>query len=49
MSHLAHPDVSRRHLEFRRAAQGWFLVDLQSTNGTWRGGQRVVHERLPDG
>jgi ABC-type multidrug transport system ATPase subunit/pSer/pThr/pTyr-binding forkhead associated (FHA) protein len=45
---VAHPDVSRRHLEFRRTAQGWFLVDLQSTNGTWLAGRRITHERVPD-
>ena len=31
---VVHPDVSRRHAELRRGGGGWFLVDLQSTNGT---------------
>ena len=46
---VVHPDVSRRHAEFRRGGGGWFLVDLQSTNGTFLGGRRVSHERLPEG
>lgn len=46
---VSHPDVSRRHAEFRRTPQGWFLVDLQSTNGTWVEQQRISHELLPQG
>ncbi|WP_299050515.1 FHA domain-containing protein [uncultured Nocardioides sp.] len=46
---VSHEDVSRRHAELRLAGEGWFLVDVGSTNGTWMGGQRVSHVRLPDG
>jgi hypothetical protein len=33
--------VSRYHAEFRRSAAGWFLVDLNSTNGTRVNGWRI--------
>jgi len=46
---LQHPDVSRRHAEFRRTPQGWYLVDLQSTNGTSRDGRRITHELIAPG
>lgn len=46
---LDHPDISRRHAEFRRTPQGWYLIDLQSTNGTARDGRRVQHELLAPG
>jgi hypothetical protein len=39
---LDHPTVSRRHALLRRAAAGWELVDLCSTNGTRVNGYRVV-------
>ncbi|MCH1868898.1 FHA domain-containing protein [Nocardioides sp. CFH 31398] len=45
---VSHEDVSRRHAELRLSGEGWFLVDVGSTNGTWMGGQRVSHVRLPD-
>ena len=44
---LPHPDVSRRHAEFRRTRRGWLLVDLDSTNGTWLGDRLVGQELLP--
>ncbi|QIX25772.1 FHA domain-containing protein [Nocardioides sp. JQ2195] len=46
---LQHPDVSRRHAEFRRTRQGWVLVDLDSTNGTWLGEQQLGQALLPVG
>ncbi|WP_082599302.1 FHA domain-containing protein [Nocardioides sp. Root151] len=46
---LPHPDVSRRHAEFRRTRQGWVLVDLESTNGTCIGSRPVSQELLPAG
>lgn len=46
---LDHPDISRRHAEFRRTSQGWYLVDLQSTNGTARDDRRIVHDLIGPG
>ncbi|GAA1106087.1 ATP transporter ATP-binding protein/permease [Nocardioides dubius] len=46
---LTHPDVSRRHVEFRRVGEHWYLVDLGSTNGTWVDGRRIQHEQLRPG
>jgi len=34
--------VSRRHLMVRRAGDGYEVTDLNSTNGTWVDGQRLV-------
>jgi hypothetical protein len=39
---LDHPTVSRRHALLRKAATGWEVVDLCSTNGTRVNGYRVV-------
>lgn len=39
---VAEPSVSRVHARFVFADDGWSLVDLESTNGTFVGGQRVV-------
>lgn len=36
------PAVSSRHCHFERTAEGYRLVDLQSTNGTRINGQRVM-------
>jgi pSer/pThr/pTyr-binding forkhead associated (FHA) protein len=40
---LADDSVSRRHAELRLEPEGWTLVDLQSSNGTFviRGGRRA--------
>lgn len=46
---LSHPDVSRRHAEFRRVGEQWYLVDLGSTNGTWIAGRRIQHQPLRTG
>jgi hypothetical protein len=38
---LRHPEVSRRHLELRKAWRGVALRDLDSTNGTTVNGESV--------
>jgi soluble lytic murein transglycosylase-like protein len=38
--------VSGVHLELRRTGDGWDLVDLGSTNGTYIGGERVTRVAL---
>jgi pSer/pThr/pTyr-binding forkhead associated (FHA) protein len=42
-------NVSRRHAELRREGQAWWLVDLDSTNGTELNGKRVSRAKLSDG
>ena len=46
---LSDPNVSRRHAELRRSAEGWVVVDLGSTNGTLVNGQLTREHRLADG
>src|SRR6185436_13933058 len=42
-------NVSRRHAELRREGTTWWLVDLDSTNGTELNGKRVQKARLSEG
>ena len=42
-------NVSRRHAELRREGSSWWLVDLDSTNGTELNGKRVQRMQLDDG
>ncbi len=42
-------NVSRRHAELRREGSFWWLVDLDSTNGTELNGKRVQRMKLSDG
>jgi hypothetical protein len=42
-------NVSRRHAELRREGPDWWLVDLDSTNGTELNGRRVSRSKLSDG
>jgi len=39
---LSDDSVSRRHAELRPHNDAWVLVDLNSSNGTFLNGQRVV-------
>ena len=41
--------ASRRHCEIRRDGDGWRVVDLGSSNGTFLGGQPVLAARLLPG
>lgn len=41
--------VSDTHAKLQRREDGWFLVDLGSTNGTYVGGSRLTNERRLDG
>ena len=42
-------NVSRRHAELRQEGSSWWLVDLDSTNGTELNGKRVQRAKLVDG
>jgi pSer/pThr/pTyr-binding forkhead associated (FHA) protein len=46
---LDDPLISRRHAEVRRTPQGWQLVDLNSSNGTFVNGRRVTSATLAPG
>ena len=39
---IDHPQVSRRHARIARRKDVWVLEDLESTNGTWVNGIRLV-------
>ncbi len=38
--------VSAQHARFERRGDGWWVVDLQSRNGTWVDGDRVAESRV---
>jgi len=38
--------VSRRHAEVRRDAEGWWIKDLGSVNGTWVNGEQLADRHL---
>lgn len=47
---VAHPSISRRHATFEPLPDGgWRLVDLDSKNGTFVNGARILRESLPSG
>ncbi len=41
--------VSREHAIIAREADGWFIEDLGSSNGTWHHRERVTRKRIADG
>jgi pSer/pThr/pTyr-binding forkhead associated (FHA) protein len=41
--------VSRRHAEFHREGQTFFVKDLGSMNGTYRAGESIVESKLEHG
>jgi pSer/pThr/pTyr-binding forkhead associated (FHA) protein len=41
--------VSDTHAKLQKRDDGWYVVDVGSTNGTYVGGQRIVSERRLDG
>lgn len=46
---IEHPKVSRRHGRIERRGSSFVYRDLESTNGTWRKGQRIDTFSLQDG
>ncbi|MDQ3875480.1 MAG: DUF3662 and FHA domain-containing protein [Actinomycetota bacterium] len=46
---LADPNVSRRHAELRQEGTTYWIVDLDSTNGTVINGRRLKRAKLQDG
>jgi pSer/pThr/pTyr-binding forkhead associated (FHA) protein len=46
---IAHPKTSRRHAEISRKGGIFVLKDLNSTNGTWKDGEKVDQLILQDG
>jgi pSer/pThr/pTyr-binding forkhead associated (FHA) protein len=47
---LPDPNISRRHAELRRSADGqWEIVDMKSTNGIKVNGRRLPSSSLRDG
>ena len=46
---LADDSVSETHAKLQRRDDGWYVVDMDSTNGTYVGGTRIAGERRLDG
>jgi hypothetical protein len=46
---LPDPNVSRRHAEVRQEGATYWIVDLDSTNGTELNGERTARAKLEDG
>jgi pSer/pThr/pTyr-binding forkhead associated (FHA) protein len=46
---LTDESVSEVHAKLQRRDDGWYAVDMSSTNGTYVGGSRVTGERRLDG
>ena len=46
---LADDSVSDSHAKLQRRDEGWYVVDMGSTNGTYVGGRRILGEALLEG
>ena len=46
---LVDPNVSRNHAEIQARADGWWLVDLGSTNGSQVNGVPITERQLREG
>jgi pSer/pThr/pTyr-binding forkhead associated (FHA) protein len=46
---IGDPNISRRHAEVRQEGSGYWLVDLDSTNGSEVNGRRQKQTKLDDG
>jgi len=46
---LTDESVSETHAKLQRRDDGWYAVDMNSTNGTYVGGSRITGERRLDG
>jgi pSer/pThr/pTyr-binding forkhead associated (FHA) protein len=47
--HLADPNASRRHAEVRQEGSAYWLIDLDSTNGSSVNGHRTARAELSSG
>jgi pSer/pThr/pTyr-binding forkhead associated (FHA) protein len=46
---LTDESVSDTHAKLQRRDEGWYVVDMESTNGTYVGGTRIKGERRLEG
>jgi pSer/pThr/pTyr-binding forkhead associated (FHA) protein len=46
---LTNPYVSRQHAKLVKTAEGYNLVDMKSTHGTYVNGERIDEQKLQDG
>lgn len=46
---LSDESVSETHAKLQKRDDGWYVVDMDSTNGTYVGGSRVAGERKLEG
>ncbi len=46
---LSDESVSETHAKLQRREDGWYIVDMGSTNGTYAGGSRVMGEKKLEG
>jgi predicted component of type VI protein secretion system len=46
---LTDDSVSETHAKLQRREDGWYVVDMSSTNGTYVGGTRIAGERRLEG